>query len=180
VSKSSQIALALSCHLSLPRGSPTTSCIRLYAEGFPLLTFIHCSQSLLINQVTSIYLCTTYTRLASSSTNTFLSFRYLYTFAFVEFILRIADNMFGNVFPRKYNGKLTLDDLLWAKEKENARLLKSCLKSATFLSHLSRPAIEGVYWSMIIAIVMLAMASGVVYSKFEQEHRYSSSPVPLQ
>jgi len=75
------------------------------------------------------------------------------------------------MLPGAYTGTTTLDDLLREADENKAKLLKSCTKSATFLSKVSRPATEGVYWSMTVAIIILAMAAGVVYSNTEKEYR---------
>lgn len=81
--------------------------------------------------------------------------------------------------PIPYNGTTTLDDLLRKADEEKANLEKSCKRSALFMSNLSRPATEGVYWSMIVAIILLAMAVGVVYANNQKEYRYSLSTMVL-
>jgi hypothetical protein len=83
------------------------------------------------------------------------------------------------MLPKPYNGTTTLDDLLRKADEEKATIERTCKRSALFMSNLSRPATEGVYWSMAAAIIILAMAVGVVYSNNQKEYRYSLSTIYL-
>ena len=63
-----------------------------------------------------------------------------------------------------------IEDLIRYHNAKQEKELKEC-HMARFMENLSRPKIEGIYWTMTVLIILLAMAAGVIYSRTEQLYR---------
>jgi hypothetical protein len=63
-----------------------------------------------------------------------------------------------------------IEDLIRYHNAKQEKALKEC-HMARFMENLSRPKIEGIYWTMTVLIILLAMAAGVIYSRTEKQYR---------
>jgi hypothetical protein len=93
----------------------------------------------------------------------------LYSLTFLEIlILFLLDKM----APFNLNTTMAtnLTDLLRFNHQNQMKEVMWCHK-ARFMEHLSRPQVEGTYWTMTIVLIFLAMAAGVIYSRANREYR---------